>query len=520
MPLSARLLRLTAGLLAAATVSLAAACGGSGGDPSADPAALVPARAGFYVEGNFKPGEDVEELVKKLSGEDDPGGALKRLIEKEGRENDRSFKYSDDVEPWLGDRAGLFLLSLRAGSDDDPPVAVVFPTKDADKAKEAFEKRLRKGDEGEKPQVVERTHRDTKYLVDTSDDEGIAIVDDYAVFGSDEAIKGAIDAREGESLAESSEYDKARSAVPDDEVGFLYVRLSQLFSQLGPQGAAVRQALSGVGETFALGIDGDANAIRLATAGLGVSGAAGPTGPGKVFRELPSSAWAAAGTADLGGQIERMIRQFAQLGALGGQSPEQLLDRLEAQLGIDPRRDLAAWLGDVGFFVFGDTPAELGGGLIATTKDAAATRRSIPRLARFLQRTAGMRARPLRRSGVDTGVTLTPRQLPLPIHIALTRDDRFVVAVTDPALAQAVQRTRPLAETPEFKDAEGELGEGLEAQVFVNFEAIRSLVDATGAGSDKNVAQIRKALDRLTTLVAGTKRQGDTSRGRLVIGVK
>lgn len=516
MPLS-RLVRSTAGLLAAATALLAAGCGGSGGDPSADPAALVPARAPVYVEANFKPGDDVEELVRKLSGEEDPGGALKRLIEKEERENDPDFKYSEDAEPWVGDRAGLYIVTVRA---DDPPVAVVMPTKDPDKAKESLERGLRQGDGGEKPQIVERTHRDTKYLVDTTDNDGVAIVDDYAVVGDDQAIKGAIDAREGESLAESSEYDKARDAVEAEDVGFLYLQLSQLFSQLGPQGAAARQALSGLGDTVALGLDGDANQVRLTSAALDVSGQAGPSGPGKVFRELPESSWAAVGLADLGGQIQRAIEQFSQLGALGGQDPEQLLDQLEARLGVDPRRDLASWLGDVGFFVFGDTPGELGGGMIATTKDPAATQRSIPRLARLLQQ-IGMQARPLRRAGVELGVTLTPpRGVRLPIHLALTRDDRFVVAVTNGALAQAVQDTQPLGETPAFRDAERSLGDGIQPSLFVDFEGIRNLLDATGAGKDRNVARIRKALDRVTTLVAGTRRQGDTARGRLVVGVK
>ncbi len=520
MSLSARLLRSAAGLLAAAAVTVLAACGGSGGDPSADPAALVPARAPVYVEANLKPGDDVEELAQKLSGEEDPGGAIKRAIEKEARENDKSFKYADDIEPWLGDRAAFFLVGLRTGGDS--PVGLVMPTEDADKAKEFLERSLRRaGEDGEKPQVVERTHRDTKYLVDTSDDEGVAIIDDYAVFGSDAALKGAIDAREGESLSESSEYDKARKSVEEDKVGFVYVRLSQLFSGLGPQGAAARQALSGLGETFAAGLDGDANAIKVDSTSLGVDGeAVGPGGPGKVFSQLPASSWAAAGVADFGGQLQRAIEQFTQLGALGGQDPEQLLDQLEAQLGIDPRRDLAAWMGDVGFFVFGDKPAELGGGLVATTKDAAATRRSIPRLATFLERVANVRSRPLNRGGVDTGVTLTAPQLPLPIHMALTDDDRFIVAVTDPALEQTLRTTDPLGENQAFKDAAGALGGGLEPTFFVDFEPIRSLVDATGAGDDKNVAQIRKGLDKLTTLVAGTKREGETARGRLVVGVR
>ena len=519
MPLSPRLLRpAAAALAAAATVSVLAACGGgSGGDPAADPAAVVPAGAAVYFETNLKPGEDVEELAKKLSGEDDPGGAIKRAIEKEARETDKDFKFSEDVDPWLGERLGVFVPRVQAG---DSPAAIIAPTEDADKAKEFLEAELRSpGEDGEKPQVVERTHRDTKYLVDTTDDEGVAIVDDYAVFGSDAAIKGALDASEGESLAESSEYEKARDAVESDQVGFVYLRLSQIFSSLGPQGAAARQVFKGFGDTIAVGLNGDPSTITVESAALGVSEGGGPAGPGEVLPQLPANAWVAAGVADVGARITQAIEQFSQLGALGGQDPEQLLDQLEAQLGIDPRRDLAAWMGDVGFFAFGDTPAEIGGGMVATVKDAGAARKALPRITRFLRQVADVRTQPLSQGGVDSGVTLSSPQLPLPVHLALTDDDRFVVAVTDAALEEALDASEPLGESAAFKEAAGKL-EGLEPSLFLDFAPLVELLDATGQGSDPTVARLRKGLERLTTLIAGAKLEGDASRGRVIVGVK
>ena len=446
MPLSARLSRSAAGLLLAAALPALAACGGgSGGDPSADPAAVAPAGSAVYLEANLEPGDDINELAKKLSGEEDPGGRIKAEIEKSARESEPDFKFSEDIEPWLGDRAGVFVPKVTTG--DDTPAGIVLPTKDPDKAKEAIEKSIRTPDKGEdKPQVTERTYNDTKYIIDTGEDNGVAIVDDYAVVGSDVAIKGAIDASEGDSLADSSEYKKARDAVEEDGVGFMYVRLSQVFSGLGPQGAAARQALKGFGDTIAVGLDGDASTITAESASLGVTGPEGPRAPATCWRRFrPSRGWPSA-SADLGTRIEQGIEQFSQLGALGGQDPEQLLDQLEAQLGIDPRRDLAAWMGDVALFAVGDTPAEIGGGLVAKTKDAAATRKAIPRITRFLEQVAQVQAKPLRQSGVDLGVTLTSPELPLPIHMVLTDDERFIVAVTDKALEEALEPAESLGD--------------------------------------------------------------------------
>ena len=520
MPLSARVTRsLTAPLLVASALALSA-CGGSGGDPTADPAAIVPPGAPVYIEANLKPSDEVKELAKKLSGEEDPGAALKRWFEREAAEDNPNFKFSEDVDPWLGERAAVFAPRISAGGDSS--VGAILTTKDVDEAEKALERTLREGDKGdEKPRVTKRNHRDTEYFVDTTDNDAAGIVEDYAVVGDENAVKAVIDQAAGDAdpLADTSEYKKARDAIEADGVGFVYVRLSQVFSSLGPQGVALRQGLQGLGETLAVGLDGDESKIEAESAALGVSGS-GSGDPGKVLPTLPSSAWLAIGAADVGGQIDKAIEQLGQLGGLGGQDPEQLLDQLEAQLGIDPRRDLAAWMGDVGFFVFGDKPAEAGGGLVAEATDPAAARRALPRLARFVSNFAGGRVQPLSRGGVEFGVSLRSPELPFPLHMALTDDDRVIVAATDGALAQTLQETDALGESAPFKEAAGTLGEDIKPLLFMNFEPLAGLVEASGGASDPEAAKVQQALEKLTTLVAGFKREGDVGRGRLVVGAK
>jgi Protein of unknown function (DUF3352) len=519
MALSTRLSRSLAVPALASALALGA-CGGSGGDPAADPAAIVPAGSPVYIEANLKPGDDVKELATKLSGEEDPGAAFKRWFEREAADETPDFKFSEDVDPWLGERAGIFVPRVSPGGET--AVGAIFSTKDADKAKESLEEILRQGDKGEKPRVETRKHRDAEYFIDTTDGDATAIVDEYAVAGNEAAIKSVIDQSSGDAdaLSDTSEYKKARDSIEADGMGFVYVRLSQLFSSLGPQGAALRQGFGGLGETIAVGFDADATKMQAESASLGVTGESAAAGPGDVLAELPASAWFAAGAADVGGRIEQAIEQFGQLGALGGQDPEQLLDTIEQQFGIDPRRDLASWMGDIGIFAFGDTLTQAGGGLIAQSKSPAATRRAIPRLARFVRDLAGMRVRPLTRSGVDTGVTLVSPQLPVPIHMALTDDERFILAVTNPGLAQALQKTDPLGESKPFQDATAALGDGIEPQVFLNFEPLSKFAEGLGAGSRPGGKKFLEALNKLTTMSAGSKREGDVSRGRIVVGVK
>src|SRR5688572_15375985 len=90
-----------------AVAAIAAGCGGSGGDPDADPASIVPARAPVYLEATIDPegetADEIKALSQKLAGTDKPGAELIRLFEREVNEDGGSFKWSEDIEPWIGD---------------------------------------------------------------------------------------------------------------------------------------------------------------------------------------------------------------------------------------------------------------------------------------------------------------------------------------------------------------------------------------------------------------------------------
>lgn len=514
----ARLLspRPLAGVLAvAALVPAVAACGGSsGGSPDADPAAVVPARAPLYLEANIKPDgesrEAVDELARKLGGVDDLGAELRRVIDKEGKEDDKDFSYEKDVEPWIGDKVGLFFHDLE-GADSEPEGALVFPTKDPDKARKAFETNLANLDGGKKGRVVERTYRDVKYKVEQTEGDAIAIVDDYAVFGDETGVKAALDAKEAESLAEAEAFEKSRDQVPDDGLAFAYIGLRQIFSSLGPQAAAVRPLLESSGDQIAVALTAEKDLIRVDSASLGVSGE-GKSGPGTVFATLPRDSWMAFGAADIGGTFGRALAQFGQLGALGGVDIEREFQR---QTGLDVQKDLIAWMGDAGVFVTGTELTEVGGGLVVQSKDPAATRRAIPRIARAVARFSGASV-----TEISRGVRLRIPALPLPISM-VTDDDRFILAVGENGLDAATGGGGNLDANPAFRDAQGKLGDGMKPSMFVDMGAVRELASGLGLEQQGEPGQrANRALEALTAIVAGGSRDGDIARGRLVVGVK
>jgi hypothetical protein len=112
----------------------------SGG--GAQPDEAVPASAVAYFSVDFDPsaGQKVDALRfarkfpsagAKIGSDDDLRKALFDSIKGDG---DLKGDWATDVEPWLGDRAGLAVLPA-AQDGDDPGVVVVLAVKDATKAK-------------------------------------------------------------------------------------------------------------------------------------------------------------------------------------------------------------------------------------------------------------------------------------------------------------------------------------------------------------------------------------------------
>ena len=264
---------------------------------------------------------------------------------------------------------------------------------------------------------------------------------------------------------------------------------------------------------MAFALDLDEDAIRLESAARGGEGG-GAAGPGDVFAELPGEAWLAAGSTDIGGQIDKALEQFGQLGALGGVDVEREFQR---QTGLDVQEDLIAWMGDAGLFVSGSSPAEVGGALVVRSKDPDTTRDALPKLRRLLD-SFGIRTTDAG-GALDAGFGVRIPQVPLPVTVGL-KDDRFIVAVTDRGLDQAVDPGQSLGDAAPFKEASGRLEDGLEPAFYLDMGPVRELLDASGAISGKEAEQVRRVLSHFTTVIAGGKVDGEIKRGEAVAGVE
>jgi hypothetical protein len=520
---------LTACCAALAVVPLAG-CGDSSsagsGDAGADPAALLPASALLYVEAQVRPTGDLAVNAKSVAGKilrtGDPAGKIVGLID-QGIKDDKA-SYADDIAPWLGQRAGVAITSIGADGKDVDVVGAIA-SKDDDAATTFLDQQAK----GET-----RTYRDVKYHFMTGDDLAAAVVDHAVLIGTERGFKSAIDARAGGGLASSGTFKKARETVGTDGLGFVYADPSRFFDLVagaasgtaaGQDAAALKSfkgVLTGTGlQSVAASVDVASNAIRVDAAAIGLKAGAAKSatagdGPGAAAA-VPAGSWLSVGIGDVGGLVQRALTSAGTAGITGGVDPATLLQGLKSQLGVDVQKDLLSWMGDAALFVRGTSMDDLGGALVVTSKDPAASRAAIPKLEKLLK---GL--------GVDTG-SLTGGiagadgftvkiggPLPGGIDVA-TKDDKFVIAYGKDALKDALSGGSTLGDSEPYKTAAGLL-DGAKPSLFLDTPQVVKLI-GTFAGDNADFAKAKPTLDAFGPAAAGVTRDGDVTRLKAAVAV-
>ncbi|MBJ7332112.1 MAG: hypothetical protein JHC95_19595, partial [Solirubrobacteraceae bacterium] len=196
-----------------------------------------------------------------------------------------------------------------------------------------------------------------------------------------------------------------------------------------------------------------------------------------------------------------------------------IIEQLNRQLKIDIRKDLISWMGPAAIFARGTNLTDIGGAVVVQSTDPAATKKAIPVIERLLTLfggDAGVKTSPLSASGVDAGFRVTSPQLPLPVNVALA-GDKFIVALTDPALQAAIKPSGTLGDNAGYKDAAEALGDGLKPALYVGFPPILSLLDGFGLTSDPEFKQFEPTAKALQALAAGGQTDDEVTRGRVVL---
>ena len=486
----------------------AAGCGSGSGAGGTDPASLVPASAPIYAEANVAPdadqAADAQAALRRILQTDDPGTAIVRSIDRAGR--DRGLTYERDIRPWLGDRVGAARLSAGDGRHDG--LLVAASTDDA-RAGDTLAKLL--------PRAQERSHRGEDYRV--ADEEAGLVLDGALVVGSERAVEAAIDASKDSSLGETDRLDEARGAVDDERQGFLFVDTERMLrASLGSADDTTAQSiapfLSSIAKvlpgTIAAALDAEPDALHVDAAALGGSSQLSPGDGSAALAALPGDAWLGLGVGDLGAQLSGTLDALGSSGGLGGVGLELLLRQAGQRLGLDIRRDLLAWMGGAGLFVTGPQR----GGLVVTSKDPAASRRAVTRLRALAGRDANADVRSLTASGVDEGFVVRRGGSDPDLSVAAA-GDRFVIAVGSGALSDALRPSSRLGDAPKLKAAAAKLRGDVKPSLFVDLARAREMKER---GSEQRHGE--RAMEAFDALVGGSRRDGDTTRGRAVLTLR
>jgi Protein of unknown function (DUF3352) len=519
---------------AAAAVPIAG-CGSSSSSNSSsaasgtDPAALLPASAPVYVEAQVRPTGDLAANTKTVAGKilrtGDPGGKIVGLIDDAAKDEGASYK--KDIEPWLGQRAGIAITGLHGSGGDDIDLVGAIASTDDDAAK-AFLKRYAKG--------ATRTYRDVQYQYKSGDDMAAAVVDHAVLVGTERAFKSALDARSGASLESAGAFKKARATVGTDGLGFVYADPSRFFDLvLGAASGsgslkgsdaqslqAFKGLLTGSGlQSVAAKLDVASNALKVDAAAIGMKAGASGSGKGDsaaAAASAPAGAWLSVGLGDIGGTFKQSLATLGSAGATGGVDPATLLSQLKSQLGVDVEKDFLSWMGNAELFVKGTTMSDLGGALVVTSKDPAASKAAIPKLKKLL---SGLDVKTSALSGPGTsGADGFSIDIGGPVAGGIkvaNKDDKFVIAYGAAALQDALDGGDTLGDSDPFKTA-ASLLDGAKPSLFLDTPQVVKLL-GTLAGSDEDFAKAKPTLDTFGPAAAGITREGNVTHLKAAVAV-
>lgn len=521
MPASMRAWRPVPIFLAAAVAALLAGCGGS--DSGDGPASVAPADSPVFVEATVLPeGElksNVDSLVKKVAGISNAGAALIVALNQQLDESgEGSLTYTEDIEPWLGEKAGVFFSGF--DGEDFKGAGLAVESTDEDAARKFVDRAAESNDDP----VRDDSYEGVDFKVDESDGSALGVIDDFVVFGQDvKTFKRAVDAAGGDALAGNEDYESAIAEVPDDSLADAYVDTGGLLrgtgEDLDPQ---ARQALSAFGidpdeATVTVSLVPRSDQIELDAGAVAGDEPPSTAGAPDLLGSFPADSLGAFAAGGLSDELKSAVRQIDRSG-VEGTLPQGGLEGGAALAGIDLDEVLDS-IADAGLFVTGSNEASLGGALAVTFDNADVPRNVAVSLGRLLRGSgvAGISVI----GGRTAGFTIRSADLGRKPAVVLASGDRLAIGygVAQTRRALGGSGAEPLSGDADFKAATAALGD-TPITGFADMRAAIRLVAALGASRDQGFAVARTFLDKGRYVAVGSGEDGDRVTTTIVIGVR
>jgi hypothetical protein len=511
-----------AALLAAALA--VAGCGGSGdGNDSsgADPASYVPKTAPVYVEATLLPsGEtksNIEALAKNVAGIDDLGGQIVKELEKAAGAEGEEFEYGTEIEPWLGEKVGLYIADYDGEEFNEAGLAV--QTTNPDEAKAFLEKHA-KTDSGEPYEEAEVEGEEV--WVNPEEGEVLGVVGEAILFAEDKAtFAEMVKTSEGdESLAEQEKFKTTVEKAPDGSFAEVYADIGAVIKEAGgtiDQNSKLLFETSGIDPTKATAVASlvpHAEQIEIDFSS-NLSNAEATTGDASSFlEELPSTTTLGFAAAEFGKRLSEGIDNLDEQGIPGQIPPHELKKGLK-EAGID-LESIAGSINDLGFFIEGSSTTDIGGALVlSTTGDGA--QNTVANLGLLLRATGQPGVTALK--GGVSGFTIPNEELGGEPIVIATSGSKLAIALGVKSATAALKGTgETLGSTAGFKEAKAALGDTPIA-AYLDGPAALSLIEASLPPEEAaEFEEAKPYLQKVAYAAIGSEETGGYSTAKMILG--
>jgi len=510
-------------LAAVATAALAfAGCGGSDDSGSSDPATLAPPKSPLFIEATLRPeGElksNIDSLARSIGGIDDLGGLIVSEIEKSASDSEGEFDYAKEVEPWLGEKGGLFFQEY--DGDDFEGYGVAIQTTDAAATQDFVDKQAEESDEA--PEAG--SYEGVDYEVQADDGTTIGVVGDFLVFAEDTAtFKQMVDASDGESLADEESYSSTVDAAPGGSFADVFVDVGGLIDQSGGTiDPEARQFLDSAG------IDPDeATAVASLVPGSeqveidfssDLNGQKPPTGDAsELLGSLPADSVAAFVSADFGDRFGEAIDQIDANG-IPGEVPAGKFKSTLKEAGIDVEK-IAASVGDLGVFAEGNSESSLAGAAVLETEGAGEATSTVANIGLLLRATGTPGVTAI--SGKASGFSIHSDDLGSKPLVIAAQGERIAIAYGLPAATRALASGsgQTLADSATYKEAVSSLGD-TPISGFADGPAALKLASALIPADEKeDFDEAKPYLGKIDYLAIGSGASGEQATAKLIAGI-
>jgi Protein of unknown function (DUF3352) len=511
--------------LVAVTAALALVVTGCGGDSSgsgADPAALAPPKAPLFIEASVQPeGElktNIDALAKSIAGVDDLGGLIVSELESSASDPGEELDYAREVQPWLGEQAGLFFEEF--DGEDFRGYGIAVQSTDPEASQTFIDKQAR-SDEGP---ARDGSYDGVDYKVEEDDGMTVGVLGDFLAFAEDEqTFKAMVDAANGESLADEDIYSGTVDAAPEGSFADIFVDIGGLIDQSGGSiDPEARQFLDSAGiepeeATAVASLLPGPDRIEIEFSS-DLSSQNPPSGDASsLLGSLPADSVAAIAASDFGPRFGEALDQI-DLNGIPGEVPPGKFKSTLKEAGIDVDK-IAASIGDLGVFAEGDSERSLAGAAVLTTKDSEDATNTVSNLGLLLRATETPGVTAI--SGKLSGFSIRDTDLgPKPLVIA-AKGERIAIAYGLPAATRALATGsgQTLADDSTYGEAVGALG-GTPISGFADGPAALKLAAALIPADDQeDFREARPYLASIDYLAIGVDSSGDLATAKLIAGI-